>query len=162
MTPKPARLAVLALDVQHFSLQGQREGDVGYIIEPQPRDRMLQRGDRHGRPFGGRRSNDQHILGQPWIGLNDVRQEMRVAGIFGADAHNLDRNGRESRNHQSMARDVLLDQAAYGLEVLECSLRWSQWLQHSLSNGWRNNDLRCQRRVLLHIFSGKMRKLEGT
>ena len=61
-----------------------------------------------------------------------------------------------------MARDVLLDQAAYGLEVLEFSLRWSQWLQHSLSNGWRNNDLRCQRRVLLHIFSGKMRKLEGT
>ena len=125
MTPEPARLAVLALDVQHFSLQGHGKGNVRDIIEPQPRDRMLQRCDRHGRPFRGRRSNAQHILGQRGIGMDDVRQEMCVAGIFGADAHNLHSNGREARNHQSIARDVLLDQAAYGLEVLEFSLRWS-------------------------------------
>jgi len=94
--------------------------------------------------------------------MDDVRQQMRVAGFLRAAAHNLDGDGRQSRNHQLVVRDMLLDQAAYGLEVYEFSLRWDCWLQHSLSNGRRNNDLTRHLRVLMHIFSGKMRKLKRT
>ena len=92
--------------------------------------------------------------------MDDVRQEMRIAGFFGTAVHNPDRDGRESRNHPLIARNVLLDQAAYGLEVFELSLRFGCWLQHSLSNGKRNNDLIRQQRAVTHICSGKMRKLE--
>ena len=42
-----------------------------------------------------------------------------------AAAHNFHRDGRQGRNDQSIARDVLLDQGAHGLEALEFSLRWS-------------------------------------
>ena len=59
-----------------------------------------------------------------------------------------------------IARNMLLDQAAYGLEIIELCLRFGCGLQHSLSNGKRNNDLIRPQRALTHICSRKMRKLE--
>jgi len=123
MTPKSPRFAVLALDMQDFSLQRQRKGDVGHIVESEPGDRVLQRGNRHGRPFGCRTGDPQYILRECRVGLDDVRQEVRVAGILGAASHNANGNGGQGRNHQFIARDVLLNQAAHGVEVVELLLR---------------------------------------
>jgi hypothetical protein len=54
--------------------------------------------------------------------VDDVGQEMRVAGIFHAAAHNLNSHGGQCRYHEFIARDVLLDQTVHGLEVSEFSL----------------------------------------
>ena len=56
--------------------------------------------------------------------VDDVRQQMRIAGISRTAAHDLHGDVGQRRNRQLIARDVLLDQAAYGLEILEFSLRW--------------------------------------
>ncbi len=44
--------------------------------------------------------------------------------FLGAAAHHAHGDRRQSRNRQLVARDVLLDQAAHGLEAFEFSLRW--------------------------------------
>ncbi len=124
MTPKAARLAVLTLDMQHFSLQRQRKGDVGHIVESEPGDRMLQRCNRHGRPLGSRTGDAQNVLRECRVGVDDVRQDVCVAGILGAAAHNANGNSGQGRNHELIARDVLLNQAAHSVEAVELLLQF--------------------------------------
>ena len=74
MSPKPARPAVLTLDVEHFALQRQGKGNVGDIVEPQPCNRVLQRGDRHAGRLAAEDAMRRTYIGERCIGVDDVRQ----------------------------------------------------------------------------------------